>query len=192
MDNFLWVAIMAYMKKILPLSFFRRKSVRIARELLGKYLVTKVRGKELALQITDVEAYDGPHDKASHASRGKTVRNKIMFAKGGVWYVYFVYGMYWLLNIVVGEQEYPAAILIRGVEGVDGPARVTRAFRVGKCHYGLSASRASNLWIEDRGTHVASSQVERVPRVGVQYAGEWAYKPLRFRIAKTKNEKRAH
>lgn len=177
---------MACMKKILPPSFFRRKSMLVARELLGKYLVTKVGGKESALQITDVEVYDGPHDTASHASRGKTERNKIMFAEGGVWYVYFVYGMYWLLNIVVGEEDYPAAILIRGVESIEGPARVARALGVGKHHYGLPATRTSNLWIEDRGTHVPPSHTERLPRVGVSYAGQWAHKPLRFRIAEKK------
>ena len=175
------------MRKALSPSFFRGASTLIASKLLGKYLVTKVRGKELALQITDIELYDGPHDRASHASRGKTERNKIMFGRGGLWYVYFVYGMHWLLNIVVGKDGYPAAILIRGVEGIEGPARVARAFKIRKWHYGLPASRASNLWIEDRGVHIPLSRRERLPRVGVHYAGEWADKPLRFRIAKGKN-----
>lgn len=171
------------MKKVLPIPSFQREGICVAQELLGKYLVAKIRGKECALQITDVELYDGPDDRASHASRGKTERNKIMFAKGGVWYVYFVYGMHWLLNIVVGDKDYPAAILIRGVEGIDGPARVARAFGVSRQHYGLSATRASNLWIEDRGVSISTSRIERVPRVGVVYAGEWAHAPLRFRIA---------
>jgi len=175
------------MKKVLPVSFFRRKGSVVAQELLGKYLVSCVRDKEIALQITDIELYDGPHDRASHASRGKTERNKIMFIAGGVWYVYLVYGMHWLLNIVVGEEEYPAAILIRGVEGIDGPARVAKAFSIGRGQYGLRSSRTSNLWIEDRGVSIPLSRIKRLPRVGVSYAGEWAKKPLRFCIAERQN-----
>ncbi len=175
------------MKKVLPLSFFRRAGPLVAREILGKYLVIKVRGRELTLQITDVELYDGPEDRASHAHRGKTERNKVMFARGGVWYPYFVYGMHWLLNIVVGDEDYPAAILIRGVEGINGPARVARAFGVSKKFYGLPTTHTSDIWIEDRGVRIRSSQIERLPRIGVHYAGEWTHKPLRFRIAERKD-----
>lgn len=171
------------MKKVLPPSFFQRRGSVVANELLGKYIVTHKRGRELSFKITDVELYDGPHDRASHASRGKTERNKVMFMAGGVWYVYLVYGMHWLLNIVTGEEGYPSAILIRGVEGADGPARVTRALTVGKQYYGLPATRASHLWIEDRGTVVPTRCIVKLPRVGVSYAGEWAKKPLRFCIA---------
>lgn len=171
------------MKKVLPTSFFRRKGSIVAQELLGKYLVSRIGDKEIAFQITDVELYDGPYDRASHAFGGKTERNKIMFDAGGVWYVYFIYGMHWLLNIVVGEGGYPSAILIRGVEGIEGPARVARACAVGKHHYGLSAIRASNLWIEDRGRTIPPAHIVTLPRVGVSYAGEWADTPLRFCIA---------
>lgn len=170
------------MKKVLPLSFFQREGLTVAQELLGKYLVAHVDGKIVAHQITDVELYDGPDDKASHAHRGKTERNKVMFAQGGLWYPYFVYGMHWLLNIVVGGEGYPAAILIRAVEGIDGPARVARAFGVSKKVYGLPATRASGLWIEDRGTNATPSRITRGPRIGVPYAGDWADKPYRLTI----------
>ncbi len=98
---------------ILKNKFFKRKTLRAAKDLLGKVLVRKYRGKESKLLITEVEAYDGPHDKASHANRGRTERTKPMFEEGGVFYIYFTYGMHWLVNIVTGPKNYPAAILIR-------------------------------------------------------------------------------
>ncbi|MDI6717744.1 MAG: DNA-3-methyladenine glycosylase [Patescibacteria group bacterium] len=101
------------MKKILPKKFFNRSALIVAKDLLGKVLVRRYKGKIIRLIITEVEAYDGFNDKASHASKGKTERNKIMFEKGGYFYVYFIYGMHWMFNIVVGPKNYPAAILIR-------------------------------------------------------------------------------
>lgn len=101
--------------QVLNKTFFERQNTtRVARNLLGKVLVRRYRGKTSAYVITEVEAYDGPQDKASHAYRGKTARNAPMFGEAGCWYVYFVYGMYWMLNIVTGPKKYPAAILIRG------------------------------------------------------------------------------
>lgn len=108
---------------VLQHKFFDRSTIRVARELLGKFLVRRYRGygsacspqEEIAAMITEVEAYDGFRDKASHASRGKTLRNTPMFGPAGNWYVYFTYGMHWMLNMVTRERGYPAAILIRGV-----------------------------------------------------------------------------
>ena len=133
------------MKKVLGEKFFKRNTVEVARELLGKFLVRRIgnnivvprgysrrlrgRDREVALMITEVEIYDGFRDRASHASRGKTTRNSIMFGPAGYWYIYFTYGMHWMLNIVTRERDYPAAILIRSVRSVDekinldGPAR---------------------------------------------------------------------
>jgi DNA-3-methyladenine glycosylase len=102
----------------------------VARELLGKFLVREVT-EESALMVTEVEAYDGPADLASHAARGRTPRNTVMFGEPGVWYIYLCYGVYWLANIVTGPPDYPAAILIRGVEGVSGPGRLTRHLGIG-------------------------------------------------------------
>ena len=153
------------MRRNLPLSFYRRDAVIIAEELLGKFLVGNRGAESAARRIIDVEVYDGPEDLASHASRGRTPRTEVMFRKGGVWYVYLVYGMHQLLNVVTGPEGYPAAILIRGVEGAEGPGR---------------AARKSGLWVEDRGIAVPKDSVTRLPRVGVAYAGAWAQKPLRF------------
>jgi len=171
------------MHKMLKDDFFDRSTLLVARELLGKYLCRKRSGRVEASMITEVEAYDGPHDRASHASRGKTARNAPMFDEAGVWYVYLVYGMHWMLNIVTGGKDYPAAVLIRGVEGIAGPARLTKAFRVDKRFDGVRAGRKCGLWIEDRGVRVPRSRIRRTPRIGVDYAGEWAGKPYRFMIS---------
>src|SRR3989344_6659394 len=120
------------MRKILFQKFFNRPTLIVAQNLLGKFLARKYRGKEIVLMITEVEAYDGFDDKASHASQGKTKRNKIMFDSAGKWYVYFTYGMHYMLNIVTGPKNYPAAILIRGVEGINGPGRVTKQLKIDK------------------------------------------------------------
>ncbi|HSY54788.1 MAG TPA: DNA-3-methyladenine glycosylase [Opitutaceae bacterium] len=160
-----------------------KKTVGLARWLLGKVLVRVRRGQETALLITEVEAYDGPRDRASHAhaDRGRTPRNAVMFAPGGRWYVYLCYGVHEMLNLVTGPRDYPAAILIRGVEGVAGPGRVTRALGIDRALNNLPAAPAGRLWIEDRGVHVPRRLVCATPRIGVSYAGPaWAGKKWRF------------
>ncbi len=187
------------MKKILASSFFNRSTLVVARELLGKFLVRRWKGLEITAMITEVEAYDGFEDKASHASRGMTARNAPMFGPAGRWYVYLVYGTHEMLNIVTGSRGYPAAILIRAVSVVgtnittpgvvilDGPGKLTKFLHVDRALNGKFASRRSGLWIEDWGVRVASSQIAQLPRIGVGYAGKvWAGKRRRFQI---KNEK---
>ena len=169
------------MKKVLNQGFFNRPTLTVAKEMLGKYLVRRYRGKTIAAMITEVEAYDGPNDKASHASRGMTPRNGIMFGPAGHWYVYFTYGMHWMLNIVTGREGYPAAVLIRGVEKTNGPARVTKLFRIDKKMNGKPARKKNGLWIEDRGVRIKRTEIKRTPRIGVHYAGPiWSHKPYRF------------
>jgi DNA-3-methyladenine glycosylase len=163
-------------------AFFRRPAVTVARELLGKYLCRKRGSKIERRMITETEAYIGPQDKASHAHRGKTARNAPMFGDAGVWYVYFVYGMHWLLNVVTGPHDWPAAVLIRGVEGAPGPARLTKALGIDRKFNGLAATRATGLWIEDRGVRIAARNIKKTPRIGVDYAGEWAKKPYRYML----------
>ncbi|MCI0566366.1 DNA-3-methyladenine glycosylase [bacterium] len=165
------------MKKILPRSFFGRKTLAVSRELIGMYLC---RGDN-AFMITETEAYDGFNDEASHARRGETERNRVMFGPAGFWYVYFVYGMHHMLNIVTREREYPAAVLIRSVEGFGGPAKLTKAINIGRELNGRPAARGSNLWIEDRGIVVPNSHISRTSRIGINYAGEkWRSKKWRF------------
>lgn len=167
-------------KKILPQRFFERDTLVVARELLGKYLVRRMRGKEIAMMITEVEAYDGFEDKASHAHRGETARNKPMFGNAGVWYVYLVYGMYEMLNVVTGRKGYPAAVLIRGVLGVAGPGRLTKFLQITRAQNNKRAVFESGLWIEDRGIVVSDNEIKKTPRIGVDYAGVWARKKYRF------------
>ena len=167
----------------LPPEFFERDARAVARELLGKYLVRKEGRKTRAYKIVETEAYVGPHDKASHSSKGRTARTEVMFGPPGRWYVYFTYGMHFMLNIVTGPEGYPAAVLVRSVEGVTGPGRLTKALGVDKALNGKRAVPASGLWIEDRGEDVSPRSVSRTARIGVGYAGEWAGKPLRYVLA---------
>ena len=155
----------------------------VARDLLGKYLVRRHSVKVSSLMITEVEAYVGPNDKASHASRGKTQRNEVMFGEAGRWYVYFTYGMHWMLNIVTGSKNYPAAVLIRGTDKVKGPGRLTKYLKIDKKFNGSLADGKSGLWIEDRGCKIKPSGIVKTPRIGVDYAGPiWAKKPWRFYV----------
>lgn len=153
----------------------------VAPKLLGKFLVRRFRGKEQAFQITEVEAYDGPRDLACHGSRGITARTKVMFEAGGIWYVYLVYGLHFMLNIVTGKKGYPAAVLIRGLQNISGPGKLTSLLHINKNLNGKKAIQSNGLWIEDRGVKIKAGQIKKTPRVGVLYAGPvWSKKPYRF------------
>lgn len=170
------------MTKVLTPAFFNRPTLVVAKDLLGKYLVRKVGKKEIALMIVEVEAYDGPRDKANHAHRGQTPRNTPMFSEPGTIYVYFTYGMHWMLNLVCGKEGYPAAVLIRGVEGVIGPARLTNFLKIDKTLNHKLLGKKAGLWVEDRGVVISPKQIKRTSRVGIHYAEEYAQKPWRFVI----------
>ncbi len=172
-------------RRILKQEFFDRDTLVVARELVGKFLVRRYRGKEIALMITETEAYDGPDDNASHASRGKTERNVPMFGTAGRWYVYLCYGVHEMLNIVTGDEGYPAAVLIRGGERYDGPGKVTKALHVGRILNTKEAVEKTGLWIEDRGVIIPTKAIVALPRIGVAYAGDdWAKRPYRFHLAR--------
>jgi len=176
------------MRKILNTSFFNRPTLTVAEDLLGKFIVKKVGRKEISAMITEVEAYDGFEDKASHAHKGKTERNEIMFADAGYWYVYLVYGMHDMLNIVTGEKDYPAAILIRGIEfegkKISGPGKLTKFLKIDRSFNKKKADKKTGLWIEDRGIWFLDSQIKKTPRIGVDYAGACAKKLYRFILDK--------
>lgn len=172
---------LTYMGKVLPQSFYARGATTVARDLLGKTLVRRADGKLIKSLITETEAYVGSHDLASHASKGKTRRTEVMFGPPGRWYVYFIYGMYEMLNMVTGKSGYPAAVLIRGAREVSGPGRLTRYFKIPLTMNGTKAARSSGLWIEDAGIHVPKNEVLTTPRIGVDYAGPiWSQKHYRF------------
>ncbi len=134
--------------------------------------------------IVETEAYHGESDRACHARAGRTKRTEVMYGPGGVWYVYLCYGIHEMLNLVVGPRDWPAAILIRGVEGAIGPGRVTKALAIDRRLNAASATDpASGLWLEDRGVRVPRALVKKTPRIGVDYAGPiWSMKHWRFMI----------
>lgn len=169
--------------KILPHSFFQRKTLIVAKDLLGKYLVRKINGKIIREKITEVEAYVGPHDLASHSSKGRTKRTEAMHSRGGTIYVYFIYGMHHMLNIVTEMKDYPAGILIRATEVTKGPGKVAKKFKIDKKLYGKSLGKETGLWIEN-GEKIFTKNIIKTPRVGVDYAGVWANKPYRFVLKK--------
>lgn len=188
--------------EVLPLSFYRRPVLEVAPELLGCSLCVAVdttdatpsgpeqqeeaSGRQgaptiLRKRITEVEAYDGIDDKACHASNGKTARNAIMFETGGRWYVYLCYGVHWMLNIVTGEPDYPAAVLIRGAGELVGPGRLTKGMGINKRFNTLEALPEKGLWIEAGSVPLKAGEIVRTPRIGVAYAGEvWSQKPYRY------------
>ena len=131
--------------------------------------------------ITEVEAYDGPDDLACHASKGRTARTAVMFSPGGVWYVYLCYGIHEMLNLVTGPENYPAAVLIRGLRQVNGPGRLTRALGITRELNGTPVAEQSGLWIAESQIVIPRRAVTATPRIGVDYAGPlWAGKPWRF------------
>ncbi len=167
--------------KPLRQDFFDRPTLEVSGDLIGKCLCRQVDGEVKSLRIAEVEAYDGPLDKACHAHRGKTPRNDVMFGPAGRWYVYLCYGMHWMLNAVTGPVDFPAAVLLRGCVEVNGPGRLTKALSVDGGQDRAIISRMSGLWIEDDGIEVLETEVERTPRIGIGYAGrEWVDKPYRF------------
>jgi len=164
----------------LPTAFFARRADSVARELLGCWLVVRrPSGRIERHAIFETEAYLGPQDLACHGRTGPTARNRTMFGPAGHWYVYLCYGMHWMLNIVTGREGLPAAVLIRGAGQAVGPGRLTRALAVNRGHDSLPAAPASGLWLE-QGPGVPRRRIARTPRIGVDYAGVWAAKPLRY------------
>ena len=172
--------------KILPQSYFTRPTVTVARSLIGKYLVRVSQGRRFEGKIVEVEAYVGPEDKACHASKGRTLRTDVMFGPEGIAYVYLIYGMYHCLNVVTERVGFPSAVLIRAIELdgelIDGPGKLCRALQIDRRLNRADLTSGESLWFEDRGEAVGRGSVEVHPRVGVDYAGEWAKKPWRFRL----------
>ena len=148
---------------------FRKDAVSLAPELLGKLLCRKAGRTTVKLRITETEAYYGEDDTACHAHKGKTVRTSVMYLEGGHAYIYLCYGVHWLLNIVSGKRDFPEAVLIRGVDGYDGPGRLTRALLIDKALNGENLVESKRLWIEDDGKRFGYKALKRV---GINYASE--------------------
>ena len=171
---------------------FNQPTLRVSRDLLGKFIVRRHRGRELAAMITEVEAYKGPKDRAAHTFGGRrTARVEPLYADGGTAYVYLVYGIHWLLNFSTAGAGNPEGVLIRGVLTADaakprllsGPGRVTAYLRIDRRLDHVDATRSAVMWLEDRGIRVAARRIRTGARVGIDYAGEyWAARRWRFWI----------
>ena len=167
--------------------FYTRGTLEVARDLLGRTLCRRLDDRVLRGRIVEVEAYDGPDDRASHAHRGETKRNAPMFRAGGIAYVYLIYGMHHCLNVVTGVEGFPAAVLLRAAtppaEGrsASGPGRLCRAFEIDRSLDG-SSLLGPDLWLEE-GQPPAPRAIRRTARIGVDNAGAWSRRNYRFVIA---------
>ena len=183
---------------ILPRDFYNRPTLTVARELLGARLVRVLDGVKLVGLITETEAYIGEKDLGCHAKAGRTPRTQVMYGEPGHAYVYFTYGNHWMLNAVTEREGFPAAVLIRAIqpiEGVEvmlarrggrdtfGPGKLCQAMGIGKGENGVDLTEpGSGLWIE-AGVSVPSALVTKSPRVGLNSVPEpWKSKPWRFKV----------
>jgi DNA-3-methyladenine glycosylase len=159
-------------------SFFSRDVLEVAPALLSSYLVKNEKGTKRRYRITEVEAYRGEEDLACHACRGKTRRTEVMYLGGGHLYIYLIYGMYWMLNIVTGKENQPQAALIRSIENISGPGRVTRQLGIDKSYNREDLIISDRIWLEQSAVTVP---YHTSPRIGIDYAGEpWKSKLWRF------------
>jgi len=187
----------------LDIEFYRRQNVvQIARELLGKVLVTYWKGVVTSGRIVETEAYAGVIDKASHAAGGRrTPRNEIMYGQGGYAYVYLCYGIHHLFNVVTNSEDVPHAVLIRAldpIEGIEemlfrtakkkldhtltrGPGNVSKALGIFTKHTGVSLL-GNKIFITDDGGKYSKKEIAASPRIGVDYAGKDALLPYRFYV----------
>jgi DNA-3-methyladenine glycosylase len=177
-------------------SFFARDAIEVAPDLIGKILVHRRNGKVLRTRIVETEAYVGPHDLACHASRGRTARTEVMFGRAGHAYVYLIYGMYQMLNIVTGAKGDAQAVLIRAGEALDGwesdlsgPGKLARAMDITRSQNGLDLT-GGELFLLDDATD--RPRVVRSKRVGVDYAKKWRDELLRFSDAASAAVSRPH
>ncbi len=186
----------------LPRSFFDRPTRTVARELLGCRLVRKLGGTLLAGTIVETEAYIGERDLACHAKAGRTPRTEIMYGPPGFAYVYFTYGMHWMLNLVTEAAGFPAAVLIRALEPLEGiarmqelrggkplsqlasgPAKLTQALGIARDENGLDCCRPDSPLTLARGSVLPPSSLVATPRIGLGQTPEpWLSKPWRFTV----------
>lgn len=166
-------------------SFYDRDTILVARELLGKHLVHVSEDVERVGRIVEVEAYLGPHDLAAHSARGRTKRTEVMFGPPGHAYIYLIYGMYYCMNVVTQAEGIASAVLLRALEPVrnvegrtQGPGLLCQAMHIDKRLNGHDLL-SDDFYIAHPGTAEEVEIVKR-PRIGVEYAGRWAKRLLRF------------
>jgi len=192
--------------KRLPAKFYQQDTFALAENLLGKYLIRKYNNHILNGKIVETECYYGPNDLASHASRGKTERTKLMFAQPGLAYIYLIYGMYYCLNIVTEHKNFPAAILIRAIEPISGlkqmaknrqipvaqnslpitkltsgPGKLCQAFKINKSLNGENLITSKKLYLATNTQEkITPKQIKKAKRIGIDYAGQYKNKLWRY------------
>jgi DNA-3-methyladenine glycosylase len=174
----------------LPRDFYDRDTLEVARALLGCRLVRRTGGQVRVARIVETEAYVGEHDLACHASKGRTPRTEVLFGPPGHAYVYLCYGLHWLFNAVTEREGHGSAVLVRAVEPIagipagtrtSGPALLSTALRISGKQNRHDLTAGGALWIESPDAPVGP--IAASPRIGVDYAGEWASRPWRFFLA---------
>lgn len=165
-------------------AFYARPAEVLAEALIGKILVRRVRGRDYRARLVETEAYIGPHDLAAHSSKGRTGRTEVMFGPAGHAYVYLIYGMYDMLNIVASVVDDAQAVLIRAAEPLEdweadlsGPGKLARAMKITRADNGVDLTGDRLYLLDNPGDR---PRVIRAKRVGVDYAGEWKHAMLRF------------
>ncbi len=169
--------------------FYAQTAIEVAQQLVGKVLVRQSRGAELRARIVETEAYLGPHDLASHSSKGRTKRTEVMFGPPGHAYVYLIYGMYDMFNVVAGSEGEAQAVLIRAAEPLDGwsvnlsgPGRLARGLEITRLDNGLDLTGEQIYFLDDPRDR---PRLKRTKRIGIDYAGQWKHALLRFLDADT-------
>jgi DNA-3-methyladenine glycosylase len=177
------------MPRILPRDFYDRDPVSVARELLGKFLTLNIDGEERVGRIVETEAYLGPHDLAAHSARGRTARTEVMFGPPGHAYVYLIYGMHNCMNVVTQAEGQASAVLLRAlqpVRGLDphtrGPGLLCKAMGIDRRLNGHDLLSAEFHIADTESEWAERIFIARRPRIGVDYAGHWAKRLLRFYI----------
>jgi len=149
--------------------FYKMRAIEMAPVLLGKLLCRKINNEIIKLRITETEIYFGETDSACHASKGKTNRTKTLYEAGGITYVYLCYGIHHLINVVSGNKGFPEACLIRGVEGYNGPGKLTKAMQIDRSLNGVDLRTSTEIWLEDDGY---KPEFVTSKRIGIDYATE--------------------
>jgi len=169
-----------YGENRLPCSFFKRDVLLVAPDLPGRIIARNFGNELKRYMITEVEAYRGEEDAACHARFGKTSRNYVMYKEGGILYLYLIYGIHWMLNIVTGEAGFPQAVLIRSLKGLEGPGRLTKELRLNENNNCENICLSKQIWFESGDPLTKPLQK---PRIGIDYALEpWKSIPWRFSI----------
>jgi DNA-3-methyladenine glycosylase len=178
---------------ILKYNFYNQNTLKVAKNLLGCFLIRKINGKTIKAMITETEAYMGEDDLASHASKGRTPRTELMYGKAGHAYVYMIYGMYYCLNVVTEKKDFPAAVLIRAVKidsvdykKINGPGKLCKFLKIDRKLNGWDITRGEKLWIKKPAQKAPKKFIKANKRIGIDYAKHCKEYLWRFMLEESK------